>query len=300
MPGIVIALGHAAVDSFGLVARYSEPGNMRELRQFSLQGAGSAATAAATLAVLGVKSAFIGKVSDDGFGRHSLRSLETLGIDVTRAVVAPGYVTPFAYIAVEEGATAPVIYYTRGSVPPLEPTEVDLDLVETAALLLVDGHQPRAQIAAAERARRANVPVLLVGGTARERLGDLIALADTIVCGERFATEVAPRGELEDSLGEIHAMGPKTVVITLGDVGAIGFEGGEVVRRAPFETRMIESTRARDVFAGAFAYATMSGWTLERRMQFATVAAALSCRALGRRASLPELNEILLGCGWRP
>jgi sulfofructose kinase len=300
MPGTIVALGHAAVDSFGLVARYSEPGNMRELRQFSLQGAGSAATAAATLAVLGSKSAFIGKVSDDGFGRHSLRSLETLGIDVTHAVVAPGCVTPFAYVAVEEGPAAPVIYYTRGNVPPLEPAEVDLDLVEQASLLLVDGHQPRAQIAAAERARRAGVPVMLVGGTARERLGDLIGLADTIVCGERFATEVAPRGELEDSLGEIHAMGPKTVVITLGDVGAIGFEGGEVVRRAPFATKMIESTRARDVFAGGFAYATLSAWTLERRMQFATVAAALSCRALGRRAALPELNEILLGCGWRP
>lgn len=300
MEGTVVALGHAAVDSFGLVARYSEPGNMRELRQFSLQGAGSAATAAATLAVLGTKSAFVGKVSDDGFGRHSLRSLETLGIDVAHAVVAPGYVTPFAYIAVEEGSAAPVIYYTRGNVPALEPEEVDLELVAKAALLLVDGHQARAQIAAAERARRSGIPVLLVGGTARERLGDLIALADVVVCGERFATEVAPRGELEDSLGEIHAMGPKTVVITLGDVGAIGFEGGEIVRRAPFATRMIESTRARDVFAGAFAYATMAEWTLERRMQFATVAAALSCRALGRRAALPELNEILLGCGWRP
>jgi sugar/nucleoside kinase (ribokinase family) len=300
MPGTVVALGHAAVDSFGLVARYTEPGNMRELRQFSLQGAGCAATAAATLAVLGVKPAFVGKVSDDGFGRQAVRSLETLGVDVAPVVVAPGYVTPFAYIAVEEGPTQPVIYYTRGNVPPLEPEEVDLALVDGAALLLVDGHQPRAQIAAAERARKADVPVLLVGGTARERLGDLIALADTIVCGERFATEVAPRGELEDSLGEIRAMGPKTVVITLGDVGAIGLEGDEVVRRAPFATRMIESTRARDVFAGAFAYGSMSGWSLERRMQFATVAAALSCRALGRRAALPELNETLLGCGWRP
>ena len=300
MTGTVVALGQASVDSFGLVARYTEPGNMRELRQFSLQGAGSAATATATLAVLGVRVAFVGKVSDDGFGRQAVRSLETLGVDVTHAVVAPGYVTPFAYIAVEEGPEPPAIYYTRGDVPPLEPEEVDLGLLEGAPLLLVDGHQPRAQIAAAERARRAGVPVLLVGGTAKERLGDLIAVADTVVCGERFATEVAPRGELEDSLGEIRAMGPKTVVITLGDVGAIGLEGDEVVRREPFATRMVESTRARDVFAGAFAYGAMEGWSLDRRMQFATVAAALSCRALGRRAALPELNEILLGCGWRP
>jgi sulfofructose kinase len=295
-----VAVGHAAVDSLGLVARYTEPGNMRELRQFTLQGAGSAATATATLAVLGAATAFIGKVSDDGFGRHAVQSLATLGVDVSHTVVVPGYVTPFAYIAVEEGPEPPTIFYTRGDVPPLEPEEVDLATVTAAGLLIVDGHQARAQIAAADRARRAEVPVLLVGGTAREHIGDLIGLADAVVCGERFAAEVAPRGELEDSLVEIRAMGPRTVVITLGEGGSIGLEDDQVVRREPFPVRLVEATRARDVFAGAFAYGLVAGWPLDRRLHFATVAASLSCRALGRRAALPELNEILLGCGWRP
>jgi len=282
-----------------MVNRHPEPGSVRELRQFSLQGDGSAATVAAALACLGTRVTFVWKVSDDAFGRLAMRSLESLGVDVSFLRVAPGYVTPFAYIAVLEGPAPPVIYTTRGNVPPVTADDLPPHLLEEAALLVVDGHQPEAQVRAAEKVKLTGVPVLLVGGSAHERLGDLIALADTVICGERFATEVAPQGELEDSLAEIRAMGPDTVVITLGHLGAIAQEGDRIVRQPAFQVPVVDAIGARDVLAGAYVHALLQGWDFERRLKFATVAASLSCRALGRRASLPDKNEVLMACGFR-
>jgi sulfofructose kinase len=296
----VVGLGHATVSYLGVVSRYPEPENRRELRTFSIQGGGAAATAIAVLAGLGSETAFVGKVSDDDFGRYIVRSLGALGVDVDRVVVAPGFVSPFAFVTVEEGQAKPAVYYTRGNVPPLAASEVPLDLVDGAALLLVDGSHVRAQIAAAERARSRGVPVLLCAAGAPEGgLGDLIALADTLLLDERLATELSPRGELEDSLAELRAMGPRTVIIQLGDAGSIGHDGGVIVREPAFRAEVVEATGAADVYAGAFAYGALRGWPLERRMHFAAVAAGLSCRALGRRAALPDLNETLVACGWR-
>jgi sugar/nucleoside kinase (ribokinase family) len=300
MADLVLGVGHASVNYFGVAARYVGPDNRRELRTFSIQGGGAVATALAVLANLGERTAFIGKVSDDDFGRYILRSLGVIGVDVTHAVVDPGYVSPFAFIMVDEGQTRPSVNSPRGNGPALAPNEVDRPTVDGAALLVVDGLQVRAQVAAAERAHSREIPVLLFAGAPAEGMGDLIALADTLLITERFATELSPRGELEDSLGEIRAMGPRSVIILLGDAGAIGLEGDVVKRQPAFHAPLVENTGMAHVYAGGFAYGLRHGWSLERRMHFAAVAAGLSCRALGRRAALPDLNETLLACGWRP
>ncbi|HEY3357685.1 MAG TPA: PfkB family carbohydrate kinase [Polyangia bacterium] len=300
MSNRVVGLGQATVNYLGVASRYVEPDNRRELRTFSIQGGGTVATALAVLANFGGTAAtFVGKLSDDDFGRHIVRNLGAHGVDVAHVVVAPGFVSPFAFITVEEAQRRPAVYYTRGNVPALAPGEVDLAVLDGAALLLIDGHHVKAQVAAAERARACGVPVLLGAAGPAEGMGDLIALADTLLLTERFATELSPRGELEDSLAELHAMGPRTVVILLGEAGAIGLEEGVVVRQPAFAADVVDETGAADVYAGAFAYALTRGWPLERRMRFASVAAGLSCRALGRRAALPDLNETLLACGWR-
>ena len=55
----------------------------------------------------------------------------------------------------------------------------------------------------------------------------------------------------------------------------------------------MDSTGAGDVFHAGYAYGVMSGWDIDKSVRFATVVAALSCRALGGRAALPLLREAL-------
>ncbi|MCC6749450.1 MAG: sugar kinase [Deltaproteobacteria bacterium] len=288
----VVGIGEAAIDHLAVVGRYPEPDTKTELAGLSLQGGGATATALAALAALRVETAFVGKVSDDDFGRFVVRGLHGLGVDTRALVIQPDRLSPYRFVVVEHEATRRTVFHTRGSVDPLEPSELPPELFTDAALLIVDGYHVEAQIWAAEEARRRGVRVVLRAATLREGMGELVALSDVLIASERYAAEVAPRGEVEDSLVELSRLGPHTVVMTLGTDGSIGLEGEKLVQQPPLGVKVVDSTGAGDVYVGGYCYGLLRGAPLERCMQLASAAAGLSCRELGARAGLPSLAEV--------
>jgi sulfofructose kinase len=293
MNGVVVGVGHCAVDYLGVVPRYPEVDSKEEIAEFSQQGGGPAATAIVTLACLGVPTRIAAKISDDHFGDFILDGLQTLGVDTTHMVIAPGFVSPFSFIAVEGTSGKRTIFWTRGSVPALEPDEVSPRILDGASCLIIDGHQPAAQVKLAEEARSRGIKVVLDAGALREGMGDLVSLSHILIASERFATEVAPAAELESTLAELGSMGPEMCVITLGLEGSIGTDGTRIVRTPAFEVDVVDTTGAGDVYHGAFLYGVREGWPIERLMRFASAAAGLKCRTLGGRAGIPSLEEVL-------
>ena len=85
----IVGIGLAAVDFLGVVDRL--PANsMALMGTLTIQGGGNVATALVTLAQLGRKVAFLGKISDDMFGDHIRSELEQAGVDLSGLVI--GYV----------------------------------------------------------------------------------------------------------------------------------------------------------------------------------------------------------------
>jgi sulfofructose kinase len=295
---LAVGCGLATLDFLGQVERMPEIDSKTELSAFSLQGGGPVATALATLARYGVATRFVGKLADDEIGRLTLAHLADAGVDVAHVVRGGAGVSPLSFVAVD-GNGRRTIFHTPGVGATMTAAEWPRAALDGAGVLLVDGHQMAAQIVAAEQASEAGVPVLLDAGALREGMGELLALADAAVVSERFAAEVAPRGELEDMLIEIQRMGPGTVVITMGEAGSVGLHGDKVVRQSAHEVDAVDTTGAGDVYHGAFAYAMLRRWPLERAMQLASAAAGLSCRSLGGRAGIPDLAETMTAAGLR-
>lgn len=288
----VVGIGHAEVNHLAVVDRYPDPESRIDLAGFSIQGGGTVATALATLASLQIGVAFIGKLSDDDFGTFILRGLEGLNVDVTGVMRQSGRLSPYAFIIVERETHRRTVFCTEGNLDKLEPGEVDLKKLEGVELLIVDGYHAAVQIRAAEEARRLGIKVVLDASTLHEGMGELVALSDVLIASERYASEVAPRGEIEDSLVELHRMGPPVVVVTMGQEGSIGLEGEKLVRQPPLRVNVEDTTGAGDVYLGGYCFGMLRGWPLERCMQVASATAGLSCRALGARAGLPDLNEV--------
>jgi len=69
------------------------------------------------------------------------------------------------------------------------------------------------------------------------------------------------------------------------------------VRQSAIEVDIQDTSGASDVFRGAFAYALVQGWPLERSLPFANAAAGLNCRHLGGLAGVPSLAEVLRTAG---
>ena len=95
-------------------------------------------------------------------------------------------------------------------------------------------------------------------------------------------------------------MGPKVVVIKLGERGALlaiqeDVDGESILHSqqfSPYKVNSVDMTGAGDTFDGAFAVGYLTGWPLEKCVRFANAAAALSTTGLGAVSPIPRQDEV--------
>jgi sugar/nucleoside kinase (ribokinase family) len=289
----VAALGQATTEFFGGLLRLPDDATGVRMSEVSVQVGGAAATAAAAAVALGCAATYCGKLCDDFLGRHAIEALRGAGIDTSLVVVGGGSMSPFSFTAIGREDQRRIGFHTDGDVSPMRADEVPIAaLLSEAAALLLDGSSPAAQVASAEAARARNLPVVLDIGELREGVGELIGVADVLLSSERLASEIAPRGELQDSLIELQKLGPRAVIITIGDSGSIGLHGDQLVRQPALPVRVVDTTGAGYVYHGAFAAALVQGQPFARCMELASIAASLRCRKLGAMAGVPSVEDV--------
>ena len=294
-PQVVVGVGLATVDLLFVSPRLDE--RLVDAPVFSMQGGGSAANMLATLAVMGERTRFFGRIADDEHGRFILRGMQNLRIDTAMLSIEKDRVSPVSILQIDELSRRRKILRSRGNVTPLSPSDLPAGLLKDARMLVIDGSQPALQAAIAEKAREKGVAVLLNASQLSGGMGELLSLSDIVIGSERFAHALAPSDQLGDSLREILNLGPRIALITLGESGAIGLEGSKLVEQEALDIFVADTSGAGDAFAGAFAFAHLHGWPLERAVPFANAAAGLVCRSLGARSALPTAAEVVAAMG---
>jgi sulfofructose kinase len=304
----VVGLGQACVDYLGRLAFFPHEDQKTELLEVHRQCGGPASTAMVTLARLGVETAFIGSVSDDAFGVQIVEGLNKEKVDFSHLKITPGFTSQFAFIAIQKETGARTIFWHRGSVPHLKPRDVDLSSFSRAKILHLDGLMIEASIEAARQARKMGMSVVMDAGTMREGSIKLVSLVDILIASERFASErfasetfvsetfaepLVETNAHEKALKALHELGPKTVIITLGPRGSIGWDGGRTLFQNAFPIKALDTTGAGDVYHGAYIYGLLQKWSTSECMRFASATAALKCRAIGARKGIPGLKEVM-------
>lgn len=293
MAHTVVGIGNCTIDYFGVVSSVPRQDQHMQMEAFSQQCGGATAISSATLANLGVDVTFIGKVSDDHFGRLVSSSLSALGVDTKGMVRTFGQVSPFRFIAVQRRTAQRTVFWSGGDVEPLVVSEVDLTLLEGATYLLVDATHPMAQIAAAQFARGGTTKVILNVDRHKPGVDELTALANYLVVSETFITNLVPTGDLEKGLKEMKRRGAEGVVITLGEEGAIGIDSaGQIHRVGGYDVDLVDRTGAGSIFTGVLTYGLLKRWPMGKILKIANAAAAESCAGLGSCTRLPTPADI--------
>jgi sugar/nucleoside kinase (ribokinase family) len=291
-PGrVIVGVGLSTVDLLFVAPHIDE--RLVDASVFSMQAGGSTSNMLATLAVMGESTRFFGRIGDDEHGHFILRSMRNLGIDTSLLMVEDDKVSPVSVLQIDELSRRRKILRSRGNVTPLTPRDLPAGLLDEAGMLVIDGSQPAVQAAIAEKARDKGIKVLLNASQLSGGMGELLSLSNIVIGAERFAHELAPSDNLGDSLREILNLGPQIALITMGEMGAIGLEGSKLVEQEALDVFVADTSGAGDAFAGAFAFANLHGWPLERAVPFANAAAGLVCRNIGARSALPTVDEVL-------
>jgi len=287
---LVVGLGRIGVAISGLGPNL--PGvdaPATELAALATAPAPGVAVALRAALRLGCRARAAGSHGADLLGQLARSALRDAGID-TELLRAVGSSACELVTVTGDGTLRARYQGDRG-----EPVTIDARAaVQGAAALLIDGSAPKDQLVAAELARSNKLPVICDLGEVRDGMSELIAVSDVLIASERAAGDLAPRGELTDALQELLALGPRAVVITLGEKGAIGRHGDRVVRCPAFTNDdMLDSYGAGSVFHGAFAAAMLSELPFHRCMELAAAAASLSLRELGPWSAMPSRDDVL-------
>lgn len=291
----VVCIGLAAWDSIALVRRHPASDERTEAVQLTRAGGGPAATAAVTLARLGVPVAFVGAVGDDPAGRSILGALADGGVQVDRLRMVPGAQSPESIILVDEsdGARAIAAYAGTAGGPSVDRDVerlcrgarwVHLDHIGEPATRVLrrllgregDGIGPRWS---------------LDGGNHIDGLG--LAGLDLYgpTCATLLARSASPSldGALQAAIDE----GCGAVVATRGRHGARALVSGErPFSIAGFTLPVVSTLGAGDVFHGALLAGLLDGRDLAEAIGRANLAAALSTAALDGRSAIPTRREL--------
>jgi sugar/nucleoside kinase (ribokinase family) len=170
-----------------------------------------------------------------------------------------------------------------------------LDLDGCRALHL-DGHQPDAAMAYAQRCRKAGILTSLDGGGLRINTHELLAHIDVAMVAERFCQQMdkTPAATLD----YLKSRGCKIGGVTLGERGVLWYDESGTVQTldalAVPAARVRDTSGAGDVFHGAYVYSYVKNpekrW--REHFQFAQHAAAYKIQHLGNEAGLPTLQDI--------
>ena len=264
-------------------------------------GGGPAANSTAGAAALGMSAAFVGTVGDDTDGRMILDEFVREGVDASMVRVRPGATSAIAYLWIEERTGNRSCAWTREGLTELGADEFDADRIRAAKVLHVDGHQPKAAIAAAKIAKEAGVLVSYDAGTHRDGMEELLALADLLICSEEFILKLTGLADAEAAVRQVWARyRPKVCGATMGVRGSMCFDGRDLVRCPAFKVeRVVDTTGCGDLFHAGFAVRYLETQDLMACQRFGAAVSALKCRGLGGRPPVAptraEVEEFLKG-----
>ncbi len=286
-------IGYTAVDYLGFVPHLPGENSKLEMTGLKKQGGGPAATATVTAARLGLSASFIGKTGDDGFGDFMRDELREENVDISGMVTEKGKDSQFAFIMVNRETASRTVVWTRGSLSPMAPEEVDLSIIGASRGLLVDSLEPAAALHAAKFAKENGVEVLIDAGTLREGIEEILPYCDHIIGSELFSDQISGGKGHSEALRKISSYGPASSVVTTGEGGCVALVGDEIVEVKGFDVKAVDTTGAGDVFHGAYLFGVLQGWDTVRCCVFSNAAAAMKCTALGGRSAIPGSGEVL-------
>ena len=283
---------------------------------------GAPANVAVAAARLGAKSAFIGKVGRDAFGKSIRQTLCSNQVDVTGLYETDRALTTLAVVSVDAAGERSFAFYRNPGADTLITRE------EAVQALMAYEEQPMflhfgsviltaepARSATLELARRAREMGILLSydpnyrpslwpdeATAVERMKEPLPLCHVLKVAEEELELLAGTRDAEaGSLTLYQTCGIPLIVVTVGAGGCFYRLGAHTGTVASHPVPVADTNGAGDTFLGALLSRLvlaggLSGLTpeiLEGALAFANRAAGLTCTRPGAIPAMPALDEVM-------
>jgi ribokinase len=240
-----------------------------------------------------------GRVGKDAFGEALLESLAAAGIDHALVSQDGEAATGVALIVVDDKGENSIVVASganmRLSLAEVEAAEA---AIAAADLLVLQLEVPLdCVVRSAELAHAHGVQVVLNPAPARTVPARLLSMVDVLVPNESEAAllaglPVGTQAEAEKAAGELLESGVGTVILTLGERGALLAQGNKMQVIPAFDVKAVDTTASGDAFMAGLAVALAEGKGLEEAVRQGNAAGGLAATKLGAQPSLPTRQAV--------
>ncbi len=273
----------------------------------------------AMLTRLGRRTAFLGKVGDDSFGRMLRQRVADVGVDVSGLRTDPEIPTTLAFVHTLPGGEREFSFYRKpGADQMLRTEELDLDKLSKAkvfhfgTLSTTDEPSRSATYTALSFAKERGcllsfdpnlrLPLWKSEEDARRQIAYGLAHCDILKISDNEIQFMTGETNIEVGVRQLLDRYPIALVLaTMGREGSKAFYRGRVVSApACLTPHTIESTGAGDTFGGCalhfvlqYGLEQLTEEDLLELLTFANAAAALVTTRKGALCVMPERAEVL-------
>jgi 5-dehydro-2-deoxygluconokinase len=289
---------------------------MEETRTFTKYVGGSPANIAIGTARLGLKTGFIGKVSDDQMGRYITHYLTENQLSTENVIVdQTGAVTGLAFTEIKSPQECSILMYRDNAADlKLEPSDVSEEYIKQSKALLISGTalakspSREAVFLALEYARKHDVVVFfdvdyrpytweseaetaVYYNLAAEKCDVIIGTREEFDMMEKLLNyEQSNDRVTAERWFSYHA---KIVVIKHGGDGSIAYtRDGDTHRGGIFKTKVLKTFGAGDSYASAFIYGLMQGLDIREAMRLGGASASIVISKHSCSEAMPTKEEL--------
>jgi 5-dehydro-2-deoxygluconokinase len=299
----VYVFGRVSVDLTPLSPRT----RLEDVERFERSVGGFAGNVSTGLARLGVPTAIISAVGDDGLGRYARRFLAEEGVDIGSLLVNPSLRTALAFYELWPPDTFPVTLFRLPTCPDWEiaPEDLPLDDAVAAPFLIAGGtglarppsRASTARLMQERRARPSPETTTLFDLDWREGVwADPSEFAAAVRAVLPF-TDLLVGGRTEFDRADLTpaqalAAGIPTVVLKRGPEGAtLITEAGETEVDG-LETEVVNGLGAGDAFVAAFVAGLLRGADMLQALAEGNAAGAIVAGRAACSVAMPTVGEI--------
>jgi sugar/nucleoside kinase (ribokinase family) len=269
------------------------------------QCGGSAANSMIANAQFGGKSFYSCKVASDPVGNFYYQDLQDNGVDSNLQHQHREHgITGKCLVMVTPDAERTMNTFL-GITSTLSTTEIDENALAASEYLYIEGYLvaspsgKEAAVRARELAEKHGVKTSLTFSDVnmvkffRQGLVDIIGPKglDLLFCNSSEALAFTETSDIMIARERLKEFA-RTFVITMGENGAIIFDGDTFVDIEPYKVKALDSNGAGDMYAGAFLFGITHGHTYASSGKLASLAASKVVSQFGPRLKWHETQEI--------
>jgi ribokinase len=297
--GKIIVIGSSNMDMVVKTDHIPVPGETILSDSFFMNPGGKGANQAVAVSRLGGEVTFISKLGNDLFGKQFSQIFANEGIDTRYILLEENLHSGIALITVDKRGENSIVV-ASGANAHLERKDIDhaLKEIDDAEIVLLQLEIPMDTVEyVVDYAHSRNIKVIVNPAPANILSSELLSKIDILTPNETEAgmisgIKVTDIESAKKAAKAIVDLGVKTVVITMGSLGALICDKGKFTMKEAKKVNPVDTTAAGDVFSGALAVALSEERNIEAAVEFACAAAGISVTRGGAQSSIPTRNEI--------